>query len=70
MVFGYIGVKGNTTWRLKYKRKLLETLKHWASKIMVVDFNSENFLYQTVSIKYFSMYSFATKMSHLKVATC
>ena len=45
-------------------------LKHWASKIKVVDFNFENFLYQTVSIKYFNMYSFATKMSHLKVATC
>ena len=43
MVFCYIGVKGNTTWRLKYNWKLLETLKHWESKIKVVEFNFENF---------------------------
>ena len=66
LVFCYIGVKGNKTWKLKYDWKPLETLKHWVSKIKVVDFNFEKFLYQTVSIKYFSNYSFATKMSHLK----
>ena len=70
MVFCYIGVKVNTTWCLKYHWKPLETLEHWTRKIKVVDFNFENFLYLTISIKYFSKYSFATKMTHLKVATC
>ena len=70
MVFCYVGVKRNTTWRLKYNWKQLEMLEHWASIIKVVDYNFEKSFISDCINKYFSMYSFATKMSHLKVATC